>query len=193
GPTDPGITFEQTGIDYIVVDELHDFKNLATDTQIESAALAGSQRAQTLHMVVEDLRDKHNGRAITGATATPLANSITEAYVVQRYLRPDLLEEAGIRNFDEWAATFGKTKTELEMSVDGNSWNLKTRLVGFRNVPELQRMFHVAADVKLPEDLNLPVPKLARRADGQRAPEVISVPATETQLEYVRELGHRAQ
>ncbi|WP_050768369.1 helicase-related protein [Nocardia farcinica] len=193
GPTDPGITFEQTGIDYIVVDELHDFKNLATDTQIESAAIAGSQRAQKLHMVVEYLRDKHNGRAITGATATPLANSITEAYVVQRYLRPDLLEGAGIRNFDEWAATFGKTKTELEMSVDGNSWNLKTRLVGFRNVPELQRMFHVAADVKLPEDLNLPVPKLARRADGQRAPEVISVPATETQLEYVRELGHRAQ
>src|SRR5690606_38636928 len=95
-------------------------------------------------------------------------------------------------NFDEWAATFGKTKTELEMSVDGNSWNLKTRLVGFRNVPELQRMFHVAADVKLPEDLNLPVPKLARRADGQRAPEIISVPATDTQLEYVRDLGHRA-
>ncbi|WP_446225054.1 helicase-related protein [Nocardia sp. IBHARD005] len=193
GPTDPGITFEQTGIDYLVVDELHDFKNLATDTQIESAAIAGSQRAQKLHMVVEYLRDKHNGRAITGATATPLANSITEAYVVQRYLRPDLLEDAGIRNFDEWAATFGKTKTELEMSVDGNSWNLKTRLVGFRNVVELQRMFHVAADVKLPEDLKLPVPKLARRADGQRAPEVISVPATDTQLEYVRDLGDRAQ
>ncbi|WP_188830528.1 helicase-related protein [Nocardia camponoti] len=192
-PTDPGITFEQTGIDYLVVDELHDFKNLATDTQIESAAIAGSQRAQKLHMVVEYLRDKHNGRAITGATATPLANSITEAYVVQRYLRPDLLEDAGIRNFDEWAATFGKTKTELEMSVDGNSWSLKTRLVGFRNVIELQRMFHVAADVKLPEDLKLPVPKLARRADGQRAPEVISVPATDTQLEYVRDLGHRAQ
>ncbi|MEV6360362.1 helicase-related protein [Nocardia asteroides] len=192
GPTDPGITFEQTGIDYIVVDELHDFKNLATDTQIESAAIAGSQRAQKLHMVREYLADKYNGRAITGATATPLANSITEAYVVQRYLRPDLLEEAGIRNFDEWAATFGKTKTELEMSVDGNSWNLKTRLVGFRNVPELQRMFHVAADVKLPTDLNLPVPKLARRSDGQRAPEIISVPATDTQLEYVRELGHRA-
>lgn len=193
GPTDPGITFEQTGIDYLVVDELHDFKNLATDTQIESAAIAGSQRAQKLHMVVEYLRDKHGGRAITGATATPLANSITEAYVVQRYLRPDLLEDAGIRNFDEWAATFGKTKTELEMSVDGNSWSLKTRLVGFRNVIELQNMFHVAADVKLPEDLHLPVPKLARRADGQRAPEVISVPATDSQLEYVRELGERAQ
>ncbi|PXX53950.1 N12 class adenine-specific DNA methylase [Nocardia tenerifensis] len=193
GPTDPGITFEQTGIDYLVCDELHDFKNLATDTQIESAAIAGSQRAQKLHMVVEYLRDKHNGRALTGATATPLANSITEAYVVQRYLRPDLLEDAGIRNFDEWAATFGKTKTELEMSVDGNSWNLKTRLVGFRNVPELQRIFHVAADVKLPEDLKLPVPKLARRADGQRAPEVVSVPATDTQLAYVRELGDRAE
>ncbi|MEV6655438.1 helicase-related protein [Nocardia fluminea] len=193
-PMDPGITFEMTGMDYLVVDELHDYKNLATDTNIESAAIEGSQRAQKLHMVVEYLRDKHNGRAITGATATPIANSITEAYVMQRYLRPDLLEAAGIGNFDDWAATFGKTKTQLEMSVDGNSWALKTRFAGFRNIQELQRMFHVAADVKLPEDLNLPVPKLARRpGDGARAPEIISVPATEAQIDYVQHLGQRAQ
>ncbi len=191
---DPGITFELTGIDYLVVDELHDYKNLATDSNIESAAIEGSQRAQKLHMVVEYLRDKHNGRALTGATATPIANSITEAYVMQRYLRPDLLEKAGIDHFDDWAATFGKTKTQLEMSVDGNSWAMKTRFAGFRNIQELQRMFHVAADVKLPEDLNLPVPKLARRpSDGERAPEIISVPATAAQLDYVQSLGMRAQ
>ncbi|MGF0320695.1 helicase-related protein [Nocardia fluminea] len=193
-PMDPGITFEMTGMDYLVVDELHDYKNLATDSNIESAAIEGSQRAQKLHMVVEYLREEHNGRAITGATATPIANSITEAYVMQRYLRPDLLEKAGINHFDDWAATFGKTKTQLEMSVDGNSWALKTRFAGFRNIQELQRMFHVAADVKLPEDLNLPVPKLARRpGDGERAPEIISVPATEAQIDYVQHLGQRAQ
>ncbi|MGW5569785.1 helicase-related protein [Nocardia thailandica] len=194
GAVDPGLTFEMTGIDYLVVDELHDYKNLATDSNIESAVIAGSQRAQKLHMVVEYLRDKHNGRAITGATATPLANSITEAYVMQRYLRPDLLTDAGIHNFDDWAATFGKETTQLEMSVDGNRWSLKSRLVGFRNVQELQRIFHIAADVKLAEDLNLPVPKIARRpGDGQRAPEVISVPATASQLDYVASLGMRAE
>ncbi|WP_214514829.1 hypothetical protein, partial [Rhodococcus sp. WY5] len=148
GPVDPGITFEQTGIDYLVVDELHDYKNLSTDTNIQSAAIAGSQRAQDLHMKIEYLRDKHNGRAVTGATATPIANSITEAYVMQRYLRPDLMEAAGITNFDQWAGTFASTKAELEMSVDGNSWSLKERVSGFRNVPELLKMFHVAADVK---------------------------------------------
>lgn len=192
GPVDPGITFEMTGIDYLIVDELHEYKNLATDTNIQSAAIAGSQRAQNLHMKVEYLRNAHGGRALTGATATPIANSITEAYVMQRYLRPDLLEDAGISNFDEWAATFGKTKTELEMSVDGGSWSLKTRFAGFRNVPELLKMFHVAADIKLPEDLNLPVPLLARRADGERSPEILAVPATEQQLDYIRDLGERA-
>ena len=192
GPVDPGITFEQTGIDYLVVDELHDYKNLATDSNIASAAIAGSQRAQNLHMKVEYLRNKHNGRAITGATATPIANSITEAYVMQKYLRPDLLENAGIHTFDQWAGTFGTTKAELEMSVDGNSWSVKERFASFRNIPELLKMWHVAADVKTPEDLNLPTPALARRGDGKRLPEVISVPATAAQHEYVVELGVRA-
>ena len=191
-PVDPGITFEQTGIDYVVIDELHDYKNLATDTNIPGAAIAGSQRAQDLHMKIEYLRHKYNGRAVTGATATPIANSITEAYVMQRYLRPDLMIDAGIENFDQWAATFGKTKTELEMSVDGNSWSLKTRFSGFRNVQELQRLFHVAADIKLPEDLGLPVPKLAARTDGERAPHVLAVPPTSAQLDYVQQLGQRA-
>lgn len=192
GPVDPGITFEQTGIDYLVVDELHDYKNLSTDTNIQSAAIAGSQRAQDLHMKIEYLRDKHNGRAVTGATATPIANSITEAYVMQRYLRPDLMEAAGITNFDQWAGTFASTKAELEMSVDGNSWSLKERVSGFRNVPELLKMFHVAADVKTAEDLDLPTPAIARRGDGQRVPELISVPATQAQRDFVISLGERA-
>ncbi|MEX5237307.1 helicase, partial [Kocuria sp. CPCC 205236] len=117
--TDPGITFEQTGIDYLVVDELHDFKNLSTPSNIQDAAIDGSKRASDLHAKVEYLRSQHGDRVMTGATATPIANSVTEMYVMQRYLRPDLLERAGIHDFDSWAATFGQVVSEMELSVAG--------------------------------------------------------------------------
>ena len=83
------------------------YKNLATPSNIQDAAIAGSQRATDLHMKLEYLRQRHGDRVATIATATPLANSVTEAYVMQRYLRPDLLEQAGVMHFDAWAATFG--------------------------------------------------------------------------------------
>jgi N12 class adenine-specific DNA methylase len=191
--TDPGVLFEMTGIDYLVVDELHDYKNLSTPSNIRDAAIDGSVRAEDLHMKVEYLRAKHNGRALTGATATPIANSITEAYVMQRYLRPDLLSAAGVDDFDTWAATFASTVTEMEMSPDGGSWRMKTRFAKFRNIPEFLRMWHVAADVKTPEDLALPTPPLARRADGQRAPETIVIDPTPEVAAFVRALGERAE
>ena len=192
-PTDPGVTFEQTGIDYLVVDELHDYKNLATPSNMRDAAIEGSERAQDLHMKVGYLRSRHNGRAMTGATATPIANSITEAYVMQRYLRPDLLTAAGVHDFDTWAATFGTTVSEMEMSPDGGSWRMKARFAKFRNVPEFLRLWHVAADVKTAEDLNLPTPDLAVRPDGQRAPETVVIAPSQAQAQFVTSLGDRAE
>jgi len=90
GKVDPGITFEQTGIDYLVIDEAHDYKNLATQSNIRDAAVDGSNRASDLHLKTEYLRGAHGHRVITMATATPIANSVTEAHVMARYLRPDL-------------------------------------------------------------------------------------------------------
>lgn len=191
--SDPGVTFEETGIDYLVVDELHDYKNLATVSNIPDANITGSKRATDLNMKVEYLRHIYGGRCLTGATATPIANSVTEAYVMQRYLRPDLLREAGITDFDSWAGTFGQTVTDLEMSPDGGSWRLKTRFAKFRNIPEFLRMWAVAADVKTAADLNLPTPDLAERDDGTRAPETVVVqPSSETRA-YVASLGERAE
>ena len=65
------------------------------------------------------LRERYGGHVATLATATPIANSITEAHVMQRYLRPDLLADAGVEHFDQWAATFGQTVTEIEMAPTG--------------------------------------------------------------------------
>ncbi|HEY3514575.1 MAG TPA: helicase-related protein [Kribbella sp.] len=191
---DPGVSFEETGIDYLCVDELHDYKNLLTPSSIQDAAITpGSNRATDLHMKVEYLRNRYNGRAFTGATATPIANSISEAYVMQRYLRPDLLRDAGIPDFDTWAATFGELVTAVEIAPDASSWRQKTRFAKFRNVPELLRMWHIAGDVKTAKDLNLEVPDLAERADGQRIPQTVVVEPSDEVLAYVRELGARAE
>ena len=190
---DPGITLEATGIDYLIVDEFHDYKNLRTDSSIPDANIPGSARATDMDMKLTYLRDKNPERFATVATATPIANSITEAHVMQRYLRPDLLREAGVEVFDAWAATFGQTVTEMEMAPQGGgTFRQKTRFAKFRNVPEMLRMWRVFADVKTAEDLNLPTPALKMRADGQRLPETIVLPAPPEVLEYVDKLGDRA-
>lgn len=194
GPADPGITFEQTGIDYLIVDELHLYKNLETASNISDASLDGSDMAADLHSKVEYLRQEHGDRVITGATATPIANSVTEMYVMQRYLRPDLLTDAGINDFDTWAATFGEVVSEMEMQVTGgDNFKMKERFAKFQNVPELLKMFHTYADVKTADDLKLPVPNLAEREDGKRLPRMVTVEAGEELAGYIKDIGERAE
>src|ERR1035441_9206865 len=189
-----GITFEATGIDYLFIDEAHGYKNLRTPSNIPDAAIDGSMRASDLDMKISYLARRNGRRVVTFATATPIANSITEAYVMQHYLRPDLLESAGITDFDTWAATFGETIDQIEMAPEGgNSFRQRTRFARFTNVPEMLRRWHVSADIKTAEDLKLPVPALPPRpADGQRAPETVISQPSDGQLDVMTELGDRA-
>ncbi|GAA4554905.1 SNF2-related protein [Pseudonocardia xishanensis] len=191
---DPAVTFERSGIDYVVVDEAHDYKNLRTVSNIPGAAIEGSNRATDLDMKLHYLRNRHGLRVGTLATATPIANSITEAHVMQRYLRPDLLDAAGVRDFDTWAATFGQSTTDVELSPDGGSFRLKQRFARFHNVPELLRMWWVSGDVKTAEDLKLPRPELLPRPeDGQRAPRTFVIPPSPQLQDYIVELAARAE
>jgi N12 class adenine-specific DNA methylase len=191
---DPGITFEATGIDYLCIDEAHGYKNLYTASNMPDASIDGSMRASDLDMKIDYLRRRNGCRVVTFATATPIANSVTEAYVMQRYLRPDLLEDAGITAFDSWAATFGKVVTQVELAPEGgDSFRLKSRFASFQNVPEMLKMLHVAADVKTADDLKLPVPLLVPREDGQRAPVTVTVEPSDELIDYVTELGNRAE
>lgn len=193
---DSGLTFEQLGIDHLVVDELHDYKNMRIVSSIRDAAHPGSLRAIDLDMKIDYLRrNSENGRVFTGATATPIANSVAEAYVMQRYIRPDLLEDVGITDFDSWAATFGETVTQVELAPEGGgNYRTTTRFSKFRNVPELLRMWHVAADVKTAADLTyLKRPDLRQRADGQRIPETVVIAPSDDLSAYVSDLGDRAE
>jgi N12 class adenine-specific DNA methylase len=150
-------------------------------------------RASDLDMKIGYLRRRNGTRVVTFATATPIANSVTEAYVMQRYLRPDLLEAAGISVFDSWAATFGQVVTQVELAPEGgDGFRVKSRFARYRNVPELMRMWHVFADVKTAADLDLPVPALAPRpGDGCRVPETVTVQPSPELIDYVQDLGRR--
>jgi hypothetical protein len=176
------------------VDEAHGYKNLRTPSNIPDAAIDGSMRASDLDMKIGYLRERNGRRVVTFATATPIANSVTEAFVMQHYLRPDLLQTAGVEEFDTWAATFGQTVTQIEMAPEGgSSFRQKTRFAKFTNVPEMLRIWHVSADIKTGEDLKLPAPAVVRRAaDEQRAPETVVVEPSDALLAYVAELGERA-
>ncbi|GAA3707649.1 lactate dehydrogenase [Microlunatus aurantiacus] len=190
---DPGITFEATGIDYVVVDEMHLFKNLTTVSNIRDAAIVpGSDRALDLHMKVEYLRGQHGDRVMTGATATPISNSMSEMHVVMRYLAPEQLERAGIDTFDRWASTFGEVVTTLEVPPSGGTRFVpKDRFAKFVNVPELVTMMHQFADIKTAEDLGLPTPTLAARPDGRRAPTIISVEPSAELDAFMADLAYR--
>jgi N12 class adenine-specific DNA methylase len=184
---DDGATFEQTGIDYLFIDEAHLFKNLGFATRIPGVGGQGSQRAEDLAMKLRWLRERH-GRFATFATATPIANSVAEMYVMQAYLQPGALTQRGIGQFDAWAATFGTTVTALELAPDGGSYRMNTRFARFRNVPELVRMFAETADVQTAEMLALPIPAIA----GGTAQTVVVAPSDELRG-YVGELVARAE
>lgn len=114
---DPAITFEATGIDYLCVDEAHGYKNLRLASNIPGVAVDGSNRATDLDLKMSYLRGRHGRRVATFMTATPIANSVAEAYTMLRYLAPADLEAAGISDFDTWAATFGQVVTDLELPL----------------------------------------------------------------------------
>lgn len=186
--SEPGVCLEDTGIDYLFMDEAHEYKNLRTVSGIPGAAIDGSAKATKLHMVLEHLRENStSGRVGTLATGTPIANSVTEAYVLMRYLGPDLLDEMGVDTFDNWAATFGEVVSALEPDPKGQGYRYKARFSRFFNVPELMVSYRSFADVQMAEDLKLPVPPVRSGPNGERG-ETVVIPATEAQRAYIKEL-----
>lgn len=185
---DDGVRFEETGIDYLFVDEAHAFKNRRVDSSIDGVANGGSQRAQDLDAKLWALRRAHGPRVVTFATATPVANSMAELWVMQTYLDPELLTSVGLRPFDAWAATFGRTHTALELAPDGASYRMQTRFARFQNVPELLTLYRQVADVRTLDDLDLPTPAIA----GGQAETVVVDPSGEL-TDYVADLASRAE
>ena len=163
GKKDDLITFEELGIDSVMVDEAHHFKNLSIFSKINNVSgisSVGSKKAMDMYLKCQYLDEMGDGRGIVFATGTPVSNTMCELYVMQLYLQKKTLERMGIYHFDSWAANFGEVTTALELTVEGSGFKFKSRFNKFTNVPELMTSFREVADVQTPDMLNLPVPAL---------------------------------
>jgi N12 class adenine-specific DNA methylase len=118
------------------------------------------------------------------ATGTPISNSMTEMYTIQRYLQYDRLKELGMSHFDCWASRFGETVTALELAPEGTGYRARTRFAKFFNLPELMNMFKEVADIKTADQLNLPTPEVSTTT--------MRGAAYEHQQEMVQALSERA-
>ena len=186
---DSFITFEELGIDSIFIDEAHNYKNCAVFSKMRNVAGIGNSDSQkAMDMLMKTTYFNENHLPITFATGTPISNTMTEMYVMQRYLQPDTLIKAGIRCFDEWASIFGETQTALELAPEGNGYRLKTRFSKFHNLPELMQMFKQVADIRTSDMVKLSVPKIAGGT-----PHIITVQPTEDLLDWIRQGVQRCQ
>lgn len=162
---DDVVTFEELGVDRLFVDEAHYYKNLFLYTKMRNVAGVGqteAQKSSDLFMKCRYLDEITDGKGVVFATGTPISNSMTELYTMQRYLQYNKLAELGLSNFDAWASTFGETVTALELSPEGNGYRAKTRFAKFFNLPELMSTFREIADIKTADVLDLDVPEVER-------------------------------
>ena len=184
------IEFEQLGVDSIFVDEAHNFKNLFYTTSMTNVAglgnKDGSKRAFDLYTKVRYLQKLNGGRGIVFATATPVMNSMSEMYIMQKYLQPDLLEQLGLSTFDAWAKQFGEVVNGVEIKPSGQGYRVKQSFSRFKNMSELQLLFRNFADV-LTDIPGLKIPKMK----GGKVNVVVCEPG-QFQQDYMKELEKRA-
>ncbi len=160
---DSVVDFKQMGIDHIFVDESQNYKNLMFNTRHSRVAglgnADGSQRSLNLLYAIRTIQER-TGKDL-GATflsGTTISNSLTELYLLFKYLRPNELERQEIRSFDAWAAIFAKKTTDFEFSVTNNLIQ-KERFRYFIKVPELAAFYNEITDYRTAEDVGVDRPE----------------------------------
>ena len=188
---DDAIKFEELGIDYLYVDEAHNFKNLYMPTQIANIKGVGksdADRSNDLYMKVQWMHKVFGGN-ITFATGTPVSNTLTEFFVMMKYLIPNQLKEYGIANLDSWIHNFGEVLARLEVTSTGQSFKVQERLSKIQNLPEMMRFYLDVADIKSNDDVKewTKPPKIET---GK--PQVIKVKPSQEILRFWDSLSRRA-
>ena len=184
---DDVVTFEQLGVDRLFVDEAHSYKNLFLYTKMRNVAglsTSDAQKSSDMFAKCRYMDELTGSRGVIFATGTPVSNSMTELYTMQRYLQYDRLQELGMAHFDCWASRFGETVTALELAPEGTGYRARTRFSKFFNLPELMNLFKEVADIKTADQLNLPTPEVEYH-------NIVAQP-TEHQKEMVKVLSERA-
>lgn len=181
--------FKMMGIDHLLVDESHQFKNLMFTTRHNRVAglgnSDGSRRAMNMLFAIRTIQER-TGKDL-GATflsGTTISNSLTELYLLFKYLRPKALEEQNIRSFDAWAAIYGKKTTDYEFSVTNNIVQ-KERFRYFIKVPELAQFYNEITDFRTAKDIGI---------DRPEKQEILhNIPPTPQQEDFIQKLMKFAQ
>lgn len=159
------LTFEELGVDFLFVDEAHNYKNIAPATslgRIKGINSQTSKRAMDMLMKIRLLQNKYDFGHVVFATGTPVSNTISELWTMMNYIQPDILKKFDIANFDDWAGSFGKIRSELELNTTGNKYRPVKRFERFVNLPELMNIYHITADVQMADGAHLSVPKATK-------------------------------
>lgn len=184
---DDVVSFEQLGVDRLFVDEAHNYKNLFLYTKMRNVAglsTTDAQKSSDMFAKCRYLDEITESRGVVFATGTPVSNSMTELYTMQRYLQFERLRELNMVHFDCWASRFGETATALELAPEGTGYRARTRFSKFFNLPELMNLFREVADIKTADQLHLPTPEVEYH-------NIVAKP-TEHQQEMVKALSERA-
>ena len=184
---DDVVTFEQLGVDRLFVDEAHNYKNLFLYTKMRNVAglsTSDAQKSSDMFAKCRYMDEITGSRGVIFATGTPVSNSMTELYTMQRYLQYDRLQELSMTHFDCWVSRFGETTTALELAPEGTGYRARTRFSKFFNLPELMNLFKEVADIKTADQLHLPTPEVEYH-------NIVAQP-TEQQQEMVKALSERA-
>ncbi len=169
------IDIGQMGIDNLIVDEAHLFKNLAFETSMEKIAGLGNQqgsnRARDLFIKTRYLHQ--NDKKIMFLTGTPIANSLSEMYHLQRYLTPDVLKERGLEFFDDWAKTYGEVVNDFELDTSAQSYKMVNRFSKFSDVQGLSTMYRAFADIVSNDDILKHNPHFVPKVYGDKPINVV--------------------
>lgn len=143
------IYFDDLGINTMFVDEAHNFKNVPIETKINrvlGVSSAGSSKCQDMMDKVKIVQKMNNGRGVVFATGTPISNSLTDIFVMQKYLQNGELTLLGLQNFDSWVGMFAERSSQFEIDVDTSNFRMATRFTKFHNMPELATLLASVSD-----------------------------------------------
>lgn len=181
---DTGINFREMNIDHLFIDESHKFKNLTFTTRHTKVAglgnMAGSQKALNMLFAIRTLQERYDSDlCATFLSGTPISNSLTEMYLIFKYLRPRELERQRISNFDAWAAVYARKTVDFEFTVT-NEIRAKERFRHFIKVPELALFYNQITDYKTAKHINLDKPEIDET--------LVNIKPTPDQQDFIKRL-----
>ncbi|MBE6727286.1 MAG: hypothetical protein E7562_01415 [Ruminococcaceae bacterium] len=182
------VYFDELGITRLFVDEAHNYKNVPIETKVDKVlgiSATGSKKCRDLMDKVHLVQKNNNDGGVVMATGTPITNSITDAFIMQKYLQSGELAMLDLQSFDSWIGMFAERVTEFEIDVDTSSYRLATRFAKFHNLPELTSLLSSIADFHQ-VDSSSGVPEFDGYDDALIA-------KTKDFADYLEEISNRAE